>query len=377
MSPQDAAPHDTVAETVQFSMRELAPPNTSHYVTVVQNATIQRAVPITAEPLILGRDPSREFFLSDSDVSRSHCELLLAGGRVLVRDLGSTNGTFVDGVRVVGTRELPVSSQLHVGRHRLRHELLTDEDVARHERLAADLARARSYVEALIPPPIERGRLRTEWCFVPSSILGGDALGYHELGAGRWSAYVIDVCGHGVASAMHSASVLNTLRGHALPNVDFAEPADVLARLNDIFQMDEHDGMYFSIFYGVIDPAAGRLVYSSAGHPPAIVIGAGARRLFTKNPSIGAMGSRSFAQSEAAFEPGERLYIFSDGAYEFERREGGEKSFEDFAAELVRAKADRSAGEPRRVHDAACAEARADSLEDDFTMLVVEHIHER
>ncbi len=372
MSIEDASPQ----QTVQFNARQFTPVKAFHYVTVVQNGTIHRSVRVTVEPLVLGRDPSRSFFLSDPDVSRSHCELRLVADRVVVRDLASTNGTFVDGARVAGERELPVAAQLQIGRHALRHELLTEQDVARQEELARDLARARSYVEALIPAPLDRGSLRTEWCFVPSSVLGGDALGYHELGAGRVSAFVIDVCGHGVGSAMHSASVLNALRGHALPNTDFGEPAQVLARLNDLFQMDDHSGMYFSIFYGVLDPAARRLRYSSAGHPPSMLLGADGQvrhRLFVKNPPIGTMEDRVFAQAEVPFETGDRLYVFSDGAYEILDRQGRERSFEDFERELTGAAANRSAGEPRRLYDAACSLAGTDLLADDYTMLVVEH----
>jgi serine phosphatase RsbU (regulator of sigma subunit) len=372
MSIEDAS----AQQTVQFNARQFTPVKSFHYVTVVQNGTIHRSVRVTTEPIVLGRDPSRSFFLSDPDVSRSHCELRLAGDRVVVRDLASTNGTFVDGARVTGERELPVASQLQIGRHALRHELLTEQDVARHEELARDLLRARDYVQALIPAPLDRGPLRTEWCFVPSSVLGGDALGYHDLGAGCLSAYVIDVCGHGVGSAMHSASVLNALRGHTLPNTDFGEPAEVLARLNDIFEMDHHSGMYFSIFYGVLDPAARRLRYSSAGHPPAMLLGADGKlrhRLFVKNPPIGTMKGRAFAQAEVPFEAGDRLYVFSDGAYEILDREGCERTFDDFERELTRAGSDRSAGEPRRLYDAARSLAGAELLADDYTMLVVEH----
>jgi serine phosphatase RsbU (regulator of sigma subunit) len=363
-------------KTVQFSIRHLTPPKALHYLTVVQGVTIERAVAVTSEPLVLGRDPSRPFFLPDVDVSRAHCELRLVGDTVFVRDLGSTNGTFVDGIQVMSERDLPVSSHLQVGRHTLRHELLSPTDVALHEEFARDISRARKYMEALLPAPLDRGPTRTEWCFVPSSVLGGDAIGYHELQGGRLALYVLDVCGHGVGSVMHAASVLNTVRGGMLPDTDFGEPGQVLRRLNDAFQMEDHSGMYFSIFYAVIDPAAHRIRYASAGHPPAILLGVDGRirsRLSLKNPPIGALGGRAFEQAEASFEPGERLYVFSDGAYEFLDREGRERGLEDFERALVSDRADRSAGEPRRLYDLVCSAAGTTLLPDDFTMLVVEH----
>jgi serine phosphatase RsbU (regulator of sigma subunit) len=364
------------ARTVQFSIRHVEPPKVAHYLTVVQGVTIQRAVPLAAAPLVIGRDPGRAFFLSDEDVSRSHCEVRLAGDVVLVRDLGSTNGTFVDGVRVEGERPLPVSSLLQVGRHALKHELLRPEEVDRHRQFAGELESARRYVQALIPGPISSGPLRTEWCFVPCSVLGGDALGYHELEGGRFAFYVLDVCGHGVASAMHSASVLNAVRGQTLPGADFARPAQVLERLNQTFRMEDHGGMYFTFFYGVLDPAGQRLRYASAGHPPAIVLGGEGRierRLATKNPPIGTLADRKFAEAEAEFRRGERLYVFSDGVYEIRDAQGRERALEDFERELVASATPRRAGDPLRLHAAACSASGATLLPDDFTLLVVEH----
>jgi serine phosphatase RsbU (regulator of sigma subunit) len=342
----------------------------AHYLTVVEGMTIQRAVPITVEALVLGRDPSRAFHLPDADVSRAHCELRLAGERVLVRDLGSTNGTLLDGSELVGERELPVSSTLQIGAHTLRHELLSAEDVEKHEQFAKEMARARRYVEGLLPPPLSRADLRIDWCFVPSYGLGGDALGYHELQGGSLALYLLDVCGHGIGSAMHSASVLNALRRRTLPDTDFRQPEQVLRGLNEAFPMENHSGMYFTMFYAVLDPVSGRLRYSSAGHPPALLrASAGSIRsqLALKNPPIGITAGRAFGQAETQLDPGERLYLFSDGVFEIR-----ELSFEDFERQVVADDGPRAAAEPRRFYDAACAAAGTHVLEDDFSLMIVE-----
>jgi sigma-B regulation protein RsbU (phosphoserine phosphatase) len=207
-------------------------------------------------------------------------------------------------------------------------------------------------------------------------VLGGDALGYHEIGGGRLAVYVVDVCGHGVASAMHSASVLNAIRSQTLPNADFGQPSQVLARLNEAFRMEDHGGMYFTLFYAVLDPGTPRFSYASAGHPPALVLAADGTiraRLATKNPPIGTMEGRSFAAAEGTFEPGDRLYAFSDGAYEYLDREGREHGYEEFELQLAASGSSRATGEPFRLYEAACAAAGTELLPDDFTMLLVEH----
>ena len=360
---------DAFMHTVQISGRQEDVPAGGHYLTVFQGVAVERSVEITSEPLVIGRGTDQDFHVPDPKVSRAHCEVRLVGGRVLVRDLGSTNGTYVDGARVSGARELPASSLLQVGSHALRHEILTAEEVLRHEQLAGDLDRARRYVEALIPARIESGPLRTDWVFVPSALLGGDALGYHELGGERFALYVIDVCGHGVGAAMHSASVLNVLRNRTLPDTDFADPSAVLAGLNAAFQMEEHNGMFVTAWYGVLDTASGALRYSAAGHPPALVLdqqGHVRERLGVKNPPIGVLARRSFAQAEATLAASESLVVYTDGAYEIPR-EGREGTLQDLEQELERIGAEG----PRcqRVYDASLAAGDVLHLEDDFTLL--------
>jgi DNA-binding NtrC family response regulator len=69
---------------------------------------------IDVDPLVVGRDPGAGLVISDPEVSALHCELRAVGEGVLVKDLGSTNGTFLGPVRV---REAIVSvpSELTVG----------------------------------------------------------------------------------------------------------------------------------------------------------------------------------------------------------------------------------------------------------------------
>ncbi|MGO9110322.1 MAG: FHA domain-containing protein [Thermoguttaceae bacterium] len=50
-------------------------------------------------PVKIGRGPDADVQLDDVYVSRMHCEIAVAGATLVVLDLGSTNGTFVNGVR--------------------------------------------------------------------------------------------------------------------------------------------------------------------------------------------------------------------------------------------------------------------------------------
>jgi len=69
--------------------------------------------------VVVGRSSSCELVLTDDTVSRRHAELRIEGGRWLLRDLGSSNGTWVNGRRVVEAEVRP-GDVLHLGGCRLR-----------------------------------------------------------------------------------------------------------------------------------------------------------------------------------------------------------------------------------------------------------------
>jgi DNA-binding NtrC family response regulator len=70
-------------------------------VRVVRGAHVGRSSALGTLPLVLGSAPANALCIVDRHVSRKHCELFVRDDAIVVRDLGSTNGTFVDGVRVL------------------------------------------------------------------------------------------------------------------------------------------------------------------------------------------------------------------------------------------------------------------------------------
>ena len=94
----------------------------------VQGGT-QDPLDISVDPVVIGRDPGAQLVLDDPEVSSMHCELRAVDEGILVRDLGSTNGTFALGLRV---REAIVSSitELSIGRARIVIEPHASQKVA-------------------------------------------------------------------------------------------------------------------------------------------------------------------------------------------------------------------------------------------------------
>ena len=64
---------------------------------------------------LIGRE-SRQMLITDDTVSRRHCELIPEDNRWILKDLGSINGTYLNGARMTGRAELKLGDQLRVGR---------------------------------------------------------------------------------------------------------------------------------------------------------------------------------------------------------------------------------------------------------------------
>jgi sigma-B regulation protein RsbU (phosphoserine phosphatase) len=216
-----------------------------------------------------------------------------------------------------------------------------DELLRVHTRLRRELHDAQHYVLAILPAPVVEP-IAVDWLFVPSTELGGDSFGYQWIDGEHYALYLLDVCGHGVGSALLSITVANTLRSGALQNTDFRSPEAVLSSLNQAFQMENQNGLYFTIWYGVYHRPTGTLRYASAGHPPPILVrGAGEQRgkaepLPGVGCPVGILPDFLYESNECTLAGPARLFLFSDGAYEIQQPDGTMLESEAFEEVLTR-----------------------------------------
>lgn len=244
---------------------------------------------------------------------------------------------------------------------------------ASQQALAAELSQAEIYVRKLLPAPMRKGDVRTEWEFVPSAQLGGDAFGYFWFDPDTFVMYLLDVCDHGVGSALLSVSAMNTVNSQTLPNVDFRNPGEVLTGLNEAFQMEHHNNLYFTMWYGVFDRKTRRLTYASGGHPPALLMTGGSREfqeLHTPGLMIGGMPGIEFKAQETVVDGPSKLFFFSDGVYEITKPDGKVLLYQEFAQYL--AEAEPGVSDIARVRDYARTLQGKDAFDDDFSMVMVD-----
>ncbi len=82
-----------------------------------------REIPLSQEEFLIGRGTDCDLRLGVSSISRHHCLIRLAGDEATVTDLGSSNGTFVNGQRVRSQATLHTGDELGIGTCKLLIEL--------------------------------------------------------------------------------------------------------------------------------------------------------------------------------------------------------------------------------------------------------------
>ena len=256
------------------------------------------------------------------------------------------------------------------------------EEIQRQKRLIEqELAQASQYVRSLLPEPLE-GEVSIQSSFLPSTQLGGDSFDYFWLDDDNLALYLLDVSGHGVGSALLSVSVLNLMRTRSLKHsrtsqdtTNFYKPSEVLSDLNNTFQMSVHNEMYFTIWYGVYNKQTHKLVYSSGGHPPAVLISnediPKIKLLKTAGLPIGMMPDINYQEQVCEIDTSSRLYLFSDGVYEIPQENDNIWGFNALIDTFIRTSSDRSS---RIEHILTCVKAAANNrpFEDDLSLLEIE-----
>jgi TIR domain/FHA domain len=102
-----------------------------HCLEIEEGDVAQSLVVVDSSGMKIGRAAPADIVLSHKSISREHCIIGLANDELLVTDLNSTNGSYIDSVRVSRTSILPVGSVLRLGQISLKHAILTEAEAER------------------------------------------------------------------------------------------------------------------------------------------------------------------------------------------------------------------------------------------------------
>jgi hypothetical protein len=106
-------------------------PSEVHCLELEEGELPEALIVVHSSSLKFGRTAPADVVLSHRTISREHCIVGLANDELLVTDLNSTNGTYVDEERISRATILPVGSILRLGQIPLRHSILTSAEALR------------------------------------------------------------------------------------------------------------------------------------------------------------------------------------------------------------------------------------------------------
>ncbi len=215
------------------------------------------------------------------------------------------------------------------------------------QKMAAALQVAQQIQASVLPTesPMVEGFDISGRCW-PCDETGGDYYDFIHLSDGRLALAVGDVTGHGVGSALLMMAARSLL--HALFTFQ-TELQQVANEMNSLLAEDVSEGMFMTLFLGVLDPDAAALTYLSAGHPSPLWVrkqGGEVVELEGKNPPMAIAPGVEFAVSgPIRFEPGDVLFLFTDGASERLNAEQTKMFGVDGVRQVVLANLDKSSEE--------------------------------
>ncbi|MFL6234653.1 MAG: PP2C family protein-serine/threonine phosphatase, partial [Thermoanaerobaculia bacterium] len=206
--------------------------------------------------------------------------------------------------------------------------------------------------------------------YISATEVAGDFYDFLPGEGRRTGVLIADVSGHGVPAAL-VASMLKVAAAAEIPHA--ASPGRVLSEMNQIFH-GKLRNQFITAFYVFFDLEAGRLTWSGAGHPPALLWRGSegkVEELAPGGPVMGRLRRAVYGEESLPLEPGDRLLLFTDGIPEALSPAG-----EPFGDERLQALlAAQSGGTPEQIAEALLARVaewtgRSASFDDDLTFVV-------
>ena len=188
-----------------------------------------------------------------------------------------------------------------------------EETTKAKERIESELRIARQIQRRMLPHVFPKRRDVDLYAMMtPAKEVGGDLYGYALLGDLLYFC-VGDVSGKGVPAALLMAEVTRMFRtlvdGRLMPNI-------IATRMNHALTENNDQGMFVTMFIGLIDLKTGHMEYCNAGHNPPLLDGEFIK--MEANAPIGLWPELEYAGEEIDNMRGKTLFVYTDGINEAE-----------------------------------------------------------
>jgi sigma-B regulation protein RsbU (phosphoserine phosphatase) len=189
--------------------------------------------------------------------------------------------------------------------------------------------------------------------FHPAREVAGDFYDAFTMPGDRLGLVIADVCDKGVGAALFMSLMRSLIRAYAMQHytIDWSKIMDTIAisarnvlakkilpsagsialenaiKLTNQYVSSYHAdlNMFATTFMGVLDPTKGSLLYINGGHCPPMHLdmeGNIKARLEATGPAVGMFQDAEFEISEVTLEPGDSLFMFTDGVTDVRNMEG-------------------------------------------------------
>ncbi|MDH3349009.1 MAG: PAS domain S-box protein [Desulfobulbaceae bacterium] len=247
--------------------------------------------------------------------------------------------------------------------------------------LNEDLRAAADIQKSLLPHSLPNsGPIQIAWSFDPSTFVGGDIFNVFMINEQYMAAYILDVSGHGVTSALVAVSVAQRLQPHGNLLFDYelnmpVSPAKVLTTLDKEFPIERFD-KFFTMIYLVIDLQTGHIQYSGAGHPPPMLINdtRDTVDLLDRGGSIIGLGNIiPFDEGEITLSPHDILLLYTDGVTEFSDKADNLFGQDKLLKTFLQTKAMTAEQSVNYIYKEITAFGKKTLLTDDISLLVLKY----
>jgi sigma-B regulation protein RsbU (phosphoserine phosphatase) len=244
--------------------------------------------------------------------------------------------------------------------------------IAERERQRVELETARQIQSSILPDlPEQLNGVELAHLYLPASEVGGDFYDVLALEDGRLAVAVGDVAGHGVSSGLVMSMARSALAVQTAFNPDVLE---VFKTLNRVVFQSARKRLLATLCYAVVDPRRKEMQFASAGHlfPYRVTPDGEVSSLESVSYPLGVRNPIDIVPRAARLDPGDTLFLFSDGLIEA-RAEGSD---EMFGFDRLEESLQRNAGlAPGQLRDVLLEEleefTRSAPREDDLTLLVL------
>lgn len=253
--------------------------------------------------------------------------LLVVINLLLIRWVRRPVQTLVDGVQGISSGQFerrvpekgaPEFRRLATGFNEMAWSLQQAEQ-QRHR----EMETARQIHLGLLPAP-ETPIHGARWAaqYLPAEMIGGDYYDILSLPDGRRLIVIADVVGHGVPAALISSMVKALLRQAVRHRLDLPGTIELLDHELTSLIGAQHFVTCLSILF---TPSTGHMEYINCGHEPGLIIGPDARprhRMDTSGIPLGIQTGAERQVAHAVLDPGDRLYLWTDGLVELPDPQG-------------------------------------------------------